>query len=96
MANYSSKIKEYCKANGINKIDFIKDLELTDVNGTPTITQWNLNIPQPTVEQIESYETVANETEANTPSITDLKASAKAKLIAGEALTEDEANTIVL
>jgi len=26
----------------------------------------------------------------------DLKASAKAKLIAGEALTEDEANTIVL
>ena len=96
MANYSSKIKEYCKANGINKIDFIKDLELTDVNGTPTITQWNLNIPQPTVEQIESYETVANETEANTPSITDLKASAKAKLIAGEALTEEEADTIVL
>jgi len=28
--------------------------------------------------------------------ITNLKASAKAKLIAGEALTEDEANTIVL
>ena len=27
---------------------------------------------------------------------TNLKASAKAKLIAGEALTEDEANTIVL
>ena len=26
----------------------------------------------------------------------DLKASAKAKLVAGEALTEDEANTIVL
>jgi len=28
--------------------------------------------------------------------LTNLKASAKAKLIAGEALTEDEANTIVL
>ena len=28
--------------------------------------------------------------------VTNLKASAKAKLIAGEALTEDEANTIVL
>ena len=28
--------------------------------------------------------------------ITNLKTSAKAKLIAGEALTEDEANTIVL
>ena len=30
------------------------------------------------------------------PNIADLKASAKAKLIAGEALTEEEANTIVL
>jgi len=30
------------------------------------------------------------------PSKQDLKTSAKAKLIAGEALTEDEANTIVL
>ena len=35
--------------------------------------------------------------EANTKQAQeDLKASAKAKLIAGEALTEDEANTIVL
>ena len=33
-----------------------------------------------------------NEKQANA----DLKASAKAKLMAGEALTEDEANTIVL
>ena len=30
------------------------------------------------------------------PTRTELKASAKAKLVAGEALTEDEANTIVL
>ena len=34
--------------------------------------------------------------EADKQSLIDLKASAKAKLIAGEALTEDEANTIVL
>jgi hypothetical protein len=33
---------------------------------------------------------------ANDQAKADLKASAKAKLIAGEALTEDEANTIVL
>ena len=38
-------------------------------------------------EQAKIDETTAKET---------LKASAKAKLIAGEALTEDEANTIVL
>jgi aconitase B len=34
--------------------------------------------------------------EANKTALENLKASAKAKLIAGEALTEDEANTIVL
>jgi len=56
-----------------------------------------------TAEQVEEYNTITAENntlketlvaekeakEAN-------KASAKAKLIAGEALTEDEANTIVL
>ena len=34
--------------------------------------------------------------EAEAQAKIDLKASAKAKLIAGQALTEDEANTIVL
>ena len=34
--------------------------------------------------------------EADKIALDNLKASAKAKLIAGEALTEDEANTIVL
>ena len=37
-----------------------------------------------------------NQAEADKQAKEDLKASAKAKLIAGEALTEDEANTIVL
>ena len=37
-----------------------------------------------------------SELEAEETSKVDLKASAKAKLISGEALTEDEANTIVL
>ena len=40
----------------------------------------------------EAETLIANEAQAKK----DLKASAKAKLIAGEALTEDEANTIVL
>ena len=40
----------------------------------------------------EAETLIANEAQAKI----DLKASAKAKLIAGEALTEDEANTIVL
>ena len=45
---------------------------------------------QAKISEMETAE--ANEKQAKI----DLKASAKAKLIAGEALTEDEANTIVL
>ena len=44
---------------------------------------------EPTAEEIATLE-AERQAKAN------LKASAKAKLIAGEALTEDEANTIVL
>ena len=40
----------------------------------------------------EAEQAIADEAQAKI----DLKASAKAKLIAGEALTEEEANTIVL
>ena len=97
MAQTTTKILEYCKANSVNEVDFSKDVLLQDDgDGIVYISEWNLDIPQPTSEQIESYETVANETEANTPSKADLKASAKAKLMSGEALTEEEANTIVL
>ena len=46
-------------------------------------------------EEIPTWSEV--ETTMNSiPNREDLKASAKAKLISGEALTEDEANTIVL
>ena len=44
---------------------------------------------KPTAEQIATFE-------AEQQAKADLKASAKAKLIAGEPLTEEEANTIVL
>ena len=47
-----------------------------------------------TLQQTLDSEQTARETEAQAK--IDLKASAKAKLISGEALTEDEANTIVL
>jgi hypothetical protein len=94
MAQYSTKIKEYCKANSVSDVNFRTDVILQDDgDGVVYVKEWNLDIPQPTSEQIESYETVANETEANA---VDVKASAKAKLVAGEALTEEEADTIVL
>ena len=56
-------------------------------NGTTPISKEDIEAQIPIVEQ-----EIADEKQAKI----DLKASAKAKLIAGEALTEDEANTIVL
>ena len=47
-------------------------------------------------EQLDRDKVSHDRDVANEQAEKDLKASAKAKLIAGEALTEDEANTIVL
>ena len=67
MAQLSNKIKEYCKANGIANVDFTSDVMLqdnSDGNGA-FIASWNLNIAQPTAEQLASYEAAANTAEAN-------------------------------
>ena len=67
MAQMSNLIKEYCKANGIANVDFTSDVMLqdnSDGNGA-FIASWNLNISQPTAEQLASYETAANTAEAN-------------------------------
>jgi len=67
MAQLSTKIKEYCKANGIANVDFQSDVRLqdnSDGNGA-FIASWNLNISQPSAEQLASYETAANTAEAN-------------------------------
>lgn len=67
MAQLSNKIKEYCKANGVSDVDFLKDVKLQDdSNGQGAyIKEWNLDIAQPTDEQLASYETAANTAEAN-------------------------------
>jgi len=67
MAQLSNKIKEYCKANGVSEVDFLKDVMLQDdSNGQGAyIAEWNLDIAQPTDEQLASYETAANTAEAN-------------------------------
>jgi len=56
-------------------------------NGTTPISQADIETK---ISELETQE------QAEAQAKIDLKASAKAKLIAGEALTEDEANTIVL
>jgi hypothetical protein len=67
MAQLSNKIKEYCKANGVSNVDFLNDVKLQDdSNGQGAyIKEWNLDIAQPTDEQLASYETAANTAEAN-------------------------------
>ena len=67
MAQLSNKIKEYCKANGVSDVDFREDVVLQDdSNGQGAyIAEWNLDIAQPTDEQLASYETAANTAESN-------------------------------
>ena len=67
MAQLSTKIKEYCKANGVSNVDFLNDVTLQDdSNGQGDyIKEWNLDIAQPTDEQLASYETAANTAESN-------------------------------
>ena len=67
MAQLSTKIKEYCKANSVNEVDFTTDVMLQDdSNGQGVyIAEWNLDIAQPTDAQLASYETQANTAESN-------------------------------
>ena len=67
MAQLSNKIKEYCKENGVLNVDFRSDVMLQDdSNGQGAyIAEWNLDIAQPTDEQLASYETAANTAESN-------------------------------
>ena len=69
MASKANLIREYCKANGVSNVDFRSDVMLQDdmVGGVsnPYIKEWNLDIAQPTDEQLASYETAANTAESN-------------------------------
>ena len=65
MAQLSNKIKEYCKANGVNEVDFSEDVQLVDVGEGAYIDIWNLNIPKPTDEQLDALETEAQTYENN-------------------------------
>jgi len=68
MASKSNLIREYAKANGVANVDFTTDVLLQDdSNGQGAyIKEWNIEgLAQPTDEQLATYETVANTTEAN-------------------------------
>ena len=65
MAQLSNKIKEYAKANNVPEVDFLSDVLLQDDGQGAYIKEWNLNIAQPTEQQLNSYEDAANTYEAN-------------------------------
>jgi len=61
MANLSTKIKLYAN----RKINFLKDVRLQDNSDGKGvfIAEWNLDIPKPTMAQLDAYEAQANEVE---------------------------------
>lgn len=66
MASLSTKIREYAKIHHVEKVDFRSDVLLqddADGNG-PYIKQWNLEISQPTLTELDSFEDVANISES--------------------------------
>ena len=65
MAQLSTKIKEYCKANGVSEVDFLNDVMLQDDGNGAYIKEWNLNIAQPTDAQLSAQESAADTEEAN-------------------------------
>ena len=67
MAQLSTKIKLYCEANGVANVEFVNDVILQDDSDGKGvyIKEWNLDIAQPTAEQLASYETAANTAESN-------------------------------
>jgi hypothetical protein len=65
MAQLSTKIRLYCKANDVNTVDFTQDVKLLkQPDQDVIIDSWNLSIDEPTAEQIASYETAGNTAEA--------------------------------
>ena len=67
MANLSNKIKLYASANSVASVDFTKDIILQDnSNGQGAyIKEWNLDIAEPTAEQLATYESSAQTEENN-------------------------------
>ena len=43
MAHMNTKIKEYCKANSINQVDFLEEVKLQDDGQGIFIAEWNIS-----------------------------------------------------
>lgn len=66
MAQLSTKIKEYLKANSVNEVDFTSDVLLQDDGQGAYIKEWNISgVSKPTDSQLDAQETKANTAESN-------------------------------
>ena len=65
MAQLSTKVKEYAKANGVESVDFLQDVLLQDDGKGPYIKEWNLAIAKPTDQQLAAVEAAASIAETN-------------------------------
>jgi hypothetical protein len=61
MTQISTKIKLYAN----REIDFLKDVRLQDDGNGAYIKEWNLNIPKPTLAQLDAFEAQAKIIESN-------------------------------
>ena len=63
MTNLSTKIKLYAN----REVDFTKDVRLQDNSDGKGvfIAEWNLDIPKPTMAQLDAFEAQANIVESN-------------------------------
>ena len=75
MTQLNTKIKLYAKANGVNSINFREDVRLQDDSDGKGayIKEWNLDIAEPTEEQLNSYESAATTEENNNTVIANRK-----------------------
>jgi hypothetical protein len=61
MTQLSTKIKLYAN----REIDFRNEVRLQDDGNGVYIKEWNLNIPKPTMAQLDAFEVQANIVESN-------------------------------
>jgi hypothetical protein len=59
MINLSTKIKLYAN----KEVDFLNEVKLQDDGNGVYIKEWNLDIPKPTLAQLDAFEAQANEVE---------------------------------
>jgi hypothetical protein len=59
MTQLSTKIKLYAN----KEVDFLNEVKLQDDGNGAYIKEWNLDIPKPTLEQLDALESQANEVE---------------------------------